>query len=94
MQLVAILAWKHLVRAECQLHLMQTQRLRKKKDFLTGKMQWRKRRDFKSVSRLIGKIMEAVARYVTAPATVIGDIGGLLSDRHAESTSSRKSRDH
>ena len=87
MQLVAILTWKRLVRAECQLHLMQTH-------FLTGKMQWRKRSDFKSVSRLIGIIMGAVARYVTAPATVIGDIGGLLSERHAESTSSRKSRDH
>ena len=93
MQLVAILTWKHLVRAECQLHLMQTQRLQKK-DFLTGKMHWRKRRDFKSVSRLTGIIMEAVARYVTPPATVIGDIGGLQSERHAESTSSRKSKDH
>ena len=30
MQLVAILTWKRLVRAECQLHLMQTQRLQKK----------------------------------------------------------------
>ena len=65
----------------------------KKKDFLTGKMQWRKRSDFKSVSRLIGIIMEAVATYVTAPATVIGDIGDLLSERHAKSTGSRKSRD-
>ena len=27
--------------------------------------------------------MEAVTRYVTAPATVIGDIGDLLSERHA-----------
>ena len=27
--------------------------------------------------------MEAVARYVTAPATAIGDIGDLLSERHA-----------
>ena len=27
--------------------------------------------------------MEAVVRYVTAPATVIGDIGDLLSERHA-----------
>ena len=27
--------------------------------------------------------MEAVERYVTAPATVIGDIGDLLSERHA-----------
>ena len=27
--------------------------------------------------------IEAVARYVTAPATVIGDIGDLLSERHA-----------
>ena len=27
--------------------------------------------------------MEAVARYVTAPATVMGDIGDLLSERHA-----------
>ena len=27
--------------------------------------------------------MEAVERYVTAPATVIGDIGNLLSERHA-----------
>ena len=26
---------------------------------------------------------EAVIRYVTAPATVIGDIGDLLSERHA-----------
>ena len=68
---------------------MQTQRLRKKKDFLTGKMQERKGSDFKSVRRLIGIIMEAVA-----PAIVIGDIGGLLSERHTESTGSRKSRDH
>ena len=27
--------------------------------------------------------MEAVARYVTAPTTVIGDIGDLQSERHA-----------
>ena len=27
--------------------------------------------------------MEAVARYVTEPATVIGDIGDLLCERHA-----------
>ena len=27
--------------------------------------------------------VEAVARHVTAPATVIGDIGDLLSERHA-----------
>ena len=27
--------------------------------------------------------MKAVARYFTAPATVIGDIGDLLSERHA-----------
>ena len=27
--------------------------------------------------------IEAVARYVTAPATVIGDIGDLLFERHA-----------
>ena len=26
---------------------------------------------------------EAVVRYVTAPATVVGDIGDLLSERHA-----------
>ena len=38
--------------------------------------------------------MEAVARFVTAFATVIGDIGDLLSERHAECTGSRKSRDH
>ena len=35
--------------------------------------------------------MEAVARYVTAPATVIGDIGDLLSERHAlEKSKNRK----
>ena len=27
--------------------------------------------------------MEAVASYVTAPATVVGDIGDMLSERHA-----------
>ena len=52
-------------------------------DILTGKMQWRKRRDFKSTNHLIRSHMEAVATYVTAPATVIGDIGDLLSGRHA-----------
>ena len=35
--------------------------------------------------------MEAVARYVTAPATVTGDIGDLLSERHAlEKSKNRK----
>ena len=35
--------------------------------------------------------MEAVARYVTAPATVIGDIGDLLSEQHAlEKNKNRK----
>ena len=34
--------------------------------------------------------MEAVARYVTAPATVIGDIGDLLSERHALEKSKNK----
>ena len=35
--------------------------------------------------------MEAVARYFTAPATVIGDIGDLLSERHAlEKSKNRK----
>ena len=35
--------------------------------------------------------MEAVVRYVTAPATVIGDIGDLLSERHAlEKSKNRK----
>ena len=67
---------------------MQNQLLRKM-DILTGKMQWRKRKDFKSnameekedfksTNRLI-----PVARYVTTPATVIGDIGDLLSEGHA-----------
>ena len=40
---------------------MQTQLLRKL-DFLTGKMQWRKRWDFKSSNRLI-RIGQAVRRY-------------------------------
>ena len=36
--------------------------------------------------------MEAIARYVTVPATVIGDIGDLLSERHAlEKSMNRKS---
>ena len=35
--------------------------------------------------------MEEVTRYVTAPATVIGDIGDLLSERHTlENSKSRK----
>ena len=35
--------------------------------------------------------MEAVARDVTAPATVMGDIGDLLSERHAsEKNKNRK----
>ena len=35
--------------------------------------------------------MEAVARYVTAPATVIGDVGDFLSERHAlEKSKNRK----
>ena len=35
--------------------------------------------------------MEAVARYVTAPSTVIGDIGDLLYERHAlEKSENRK----
>ena len=35
--------------------------------------------------------VEAVARYVTAPATVISDIGDLLSERHAlEKSKNRK----
>lgn len=35
--------------------------------------------------------MEAVARYVTAPATVIGDIGDLLREQHAlEKSKNRK----
>ena len=35
--------------------------------------------------------MEAVVRYATAPATVIGDIGDLLSERHAlEKSMNRK----
>ena len=61
-----------------------------KMDFLTGKMRWRKRKDFKSTNRLIRMHMEAVARYVTAPATVIGDIGDLLSERHALEKSKNK----
>ena len=62
-----------------------------KMDFLTGKMRWRKRKDFKSTRRLIRMHMEAVARYVTAPATVIGDIGDLLYERHAlEKSKNRK----
>ena len=37
------------------------------------------------------KSSEAVARYVTAPATVIGDIGDLLSERHTlEKSKDRK----
>ena len=36
--------------------------------------------------------MEAVARYVTVPATVTGDIGNLPSERHAlEKSMNRKS---
>ena len=57
---------------------MQTQRLRKT-DFLTGKMQWRKRKDFKSTNCPV----EAAARYVTAPARVMVDIRDLLSERNA-----------
>ena len=35
--------------------------------------------------------MEVVARYVTAPVTVMGDIGDLLSERHAlEKSKNRK----
>ena len=35
--------------------------------------------------------MQAVAIYITAPATVIGDIGDLLSERHAlEKSKNRK----
>ena len=35
--------------------------------------------------------VEAVARYVTAPATVIGDVDDLLSERHAlEKSKNRK----
>ena len=35
--------------------------------------------------------MEAVARYLTAPAAVIGDTGDLLSQRHAlERSKNRK----
>ena len=35
--------------------------------------------------------MEAVARYLTAPAAVIGDIGDLLSERHElEKSKNRK----
>ena len=35
--------------------------------------------------------MEAVAKYVTAPSTVIGDIGDLLYERHAlEKSENRK----
>ena len=33
---------------------------------------------------------EAVSRYVTAPATVIGDIGDLLSERHALEKSKKR----
>ena len=67
---------------------MQTQLLRKM-DFLTGKMRWRKRKDFKSTNRLIRMHMEAVARHVTAPAT--GNIGDLLSERHTlEKSKNRK----
>ena len=47
---------------------MHTQRLRKI-DFLTGKMQWIEKKDFKSTNRLV----EAAARYVTAPASVMVD---------------------
>ena len=36
--------------------------------------------------------MEAVVRYVTAPATVIGDIGDLLSERHALEKSKKRKR--
>ena len=52
---------------------MQTQLLRKV-DFLTEKY-------LKSTNRLIRKWRQL--EDVTAPATVIGDIGDLLSERHA-----------
>ena len=35
---------------------------------------------------------EAVVRYVTAPATVIGDIGDLLSERHALEMNKKETR--
>ena len=46
-----------------------------------------KKKDFKSTNRLI----RIWTRYVTAPATVTGDIGDLLSERNAlEKSKSRK----
>ena len=45
-------------------------------DFLTGKCNGQKKRFQKHESSDLHK--EAAARYVTAPATVIGDIGDLL----------------
>ena len=44
MQLVAILTWKRLVRAECQLHLMQTSVSKKKKGFSNWKNAREKRK--------------------------------------------------
>lgn len=69
---------------------MRTWRLRKIR-FLTGKMQWRKRRDFKSRNRLIRtwRQLQDVSR--RAPAIVLGDIGDLLYERHAlEKSENRK----
>ena len=51
-----------------------------KMDFLTEKMPWRKGKDFKSMHESSDSHTEAVARYVTAPATVIGDMDDLLND--------------
>ena len=44
-----------------------------------------------SKTRPVDSHMGAVARYVTAPATVLDDIGELLSERHAlEKSKNRK----
>ena len=60
-----------------QLHLTQTQRLRKM-DFLTEKCNGEKEGFQKHESS--DSHMEAVERYVTEPATVIDDVGDFLSN--------------
>ena len=66
---------------------MQTQCLQNI-DFLTGKME--KKKGFQT-HESSDSHMEEVARYVTAPGTVIGDICDLLSEQHAlENSKNRK----
>ena len=65
---------------------MQTQRLQKI-DFLTGKMERKKGFQTHESS---DSHMEEVVRYVTAPGTVKGDIGDLLSEHALENSKNRK----